>query len=212
MSGNRVGRVLEIKTGTVTETAFVQTAAYINLLGDAWRTDAAGFTYDEVSRKHTLNGRPVKSVTQIIRGFSYFGRFGNNTPDNIKYAAERGTAVHTVCAQYDMGMEPSGGDPRIEPYFEAWRKFRRETGVHFPDPQKSIEVPMVASDGSYCGKIDRITCDGDRYDPMVVNLLDDGDWKVIVPKKTYAYYLNVFRASQAAHEFYGGTNELIEEE
>jgi len=58
--------------------------------------------FDADTHQYTLDGRVILSVTQRIQ---QAGLLGSASPWYTPKAAERGTAVHLACAQWDTGKD-----------------------------------------------------------------------------------------------------------
>ena len=112
-------------------------------------------TFDESKHEYRINGRPVPSVTQVLKeagliDSTFF------TPE----AALRGQHVHTACALWDKGeLDTCALDPVLVPYLEAWQKFRKESGV----TPTIIEEPFCSLEHGFAGTIDRAWLDGKHF-------------------------------------------------
>ena len=85
---------------------------------------AKEFRYYPKKHLYTINGRPVPSVTQIIRGI--FGEFNN---PNAEWYMQRGSAVHlAIHLEINNKLDWNTVDPRITGYINAFHKFLKETG------------------------------------------------------------------------------------
>lgn len=83
-------------------------------------------SFDPAEHAYTWRGKPVPGVTSVIRG-SLGDPFERVARDVLEHARQRGSAVHKACELDDEGrLDEATVDPRIVPYVEAWRKFRRE--------------------------------------------------------------------------------------
>jgi hypothetical protein len=76
------------------------------------------------SHVYSVDGRRVPGVTTVLAAERLIdSRFF--TPE----AAQRGTAVHAAVEQDDRGiLDEAFLDPRILPYLEGWRRFKRDNG------------------------------------------------------------------------------------
>lgn len=117
------------------------------------------FIYDEINRKHTLDGKPIPSVTQVIEVCDSWLKT-HRQDENVKYALEKGRSIHLACELFDKGLlspEPNALDSRIQPYLESWIKFLNT----FNPKWISIEQPLFNQQYRFCGKPDRVaTIDG----------------------------------------------------
>lgn len=84
---------------------------------------------------YIVNGKPVRSVTQIRDDAGLGDNFSMVPPDLLRQAQNRGNAVHAACAFLDAGELDWGSvDPRIEGYVRAYEEFKRITKI------KTIQV------------------------------------------------------------------------
>jgi hypothetical protein len=110
--------------------------------------------FDEKLHKYTWEGKPVPSVTQIMRvaGVSGYEDRQATSPALIKEAMEFGTNVHKVTAFDDLGtLDESTVDPQVMPCLQAWRKFKRDTGIVFT----AIEKMVYSDKHFFAGTLDR---------------------------------------------------------
>src|SRR5262245_45892632 len=81
--------------------------------------------YDVVTRRHTLDGHPVPSVTQIL-SVAYPNRFAGVPADVLAHKAAIGTAVHTAAhyhAEHDLRESSIQHMDDIAVRFAAWKWF-----------------------------------------------------------------------------------------
>lgn len=84
----------------------------------------AGLAFDPDAHAYALDGVPVYGVTTILKLAGYVS---SEWFDD--FARDRGSAVHLAAHYDDLGdLDVARMDPRLEPYLDAWRLFRRETG------------------------------------------------------------------------------------
>ena len=89
-------------------------------------TAAINFQFTEATHEYTVDGIRVPSVTQILESAGLVDYRGI-PPETLRYAAERGTAVHLASVYYDQeDLDPDSLDPQVAKYLAAWRKFRLE--------------------------------------------------------------------------------------
>lgn len=124
-------------------------------------------TFDAAAHAYAWSGRPVPSVTSIIR--SVLGDpFERVAAPVLEHARQRGSAVHKACELDDEGrLDESTVDRRIVPYVEAWREFRRE----FPFTVLFAETPLYSMVNGFAGT------------PDVAAQLDDGS-VICIDRKT----------------------------
>lgn len=112
--------------------------------------------FDPAKHEYRIDGKPVPSVTQVIASLYDFSAIP-------RWVVERkgaiGTAVHAACEWYDEGcLDRESVDPVIEPYFEAWRRFRLESEIDLVEVEKRLACPVLR----YAGTVDRIVDRGGR--------------------------------------------------
>ena len=85
----------------------------------------AGFEFDPVAHRYTLNGREMPSVTTILRELD---DFSNVPAHRLAAAGDRGTRVHTACNLAVLGtLDENTVDYEVRPYLDQFRKFLRES-------------------------------------------------------------------------------------
>lgn len=95
--------------------------------------------------RYTISGRPVPSVTEIIRDV-----LGGWFPCDAWYL-ERGTAIHSCMAMVLRG-KAFDCDPRIEGFVAAGRKFLADTGAELV----VCEIKVESIIHQYCGRLDAV--------------------------------------------------------
>jgi hypothetical protein len=91
-------------------------------------------TFDEANHVYTLDGEAVPSVTQILKAEGFID-------DSFydEYSRDRGTAVHKAIHLHNNDdLDEESLDPVIAPYLEAWKKFKRETGLVVSESEKAF--------------------------------------------------------------------------
>lgn len=118
--------------------------------------------FDAESHSYTIGQERLPSVTQVLDMISDLDSIPKH---KLKYAAERGDAVHFGCELHDRDqLDWDTVDPELVPYIEAWIKFRRQTGF-VPD---KIEHRMFHPILRFAGTLDRT---GILYDkPTVLDI------------------------------------------
>lgn len=114
--------------------------------------------FDEALHRYTFSGRPVPSVTQVMRPLTDVA-YGQIAPSVLKAAADFGTAVHACTEYFDQGdLDEETVAPEWRPYLDAyvaWKETMRPT-------IERIEWRLACS--KYAGTIDRVaTIAGDRW-------------------------------------------------
>jgi hypothetical protein len=96
------------------------------------------------------NGLVVPGVTSILD--ATFQVFAKVPPDVLEYARELGTIVHETTELYDRNdLDAQSVDPVVEPYLEAWIKFRREQQPQILAIEQTVFHPLYG----YAGMFDR---------------------------------------------------------
>lgn len=109
---------------------------------------------DEATHAYTLDGRPIRSVTQILSDVGII-----DTRWYTPEAALRGKYVHEATHYHDEGsLAMDSLDPQIAPYVQGWIDFRKTTGFR----PLLIEQRIWHSCG-YAGTLDRAGFLGDRF-------------------------------------------------
>jgi len=115
--------------------------------------EVVSFDFATEEHEYTVNGKPVPSVTQIIRGAGLLSSFYKPS------GASRGTAVHHALEVADMFGETWESwledlDDELKPYADAYRKFRKESLFDIISIEERI---LAESDGMiYAGTFDRL--------------------------------------------------------
>lgn len=80
----------------------------------------------EESHTYLLDGNPVPSVTEIIKPMVDMSRVPRET---LEYKRSLGKAVHKAIELYErQDLDVDTLDQEALPFFEAWIKFKQETG------------------------------------------------------------------------------------
>lgn len=81
--------------------------------------------FDEQSHTYKLNGAQVPSVTQIIKPLVKEG----GSDETRDYKRQIGKALDAAISMNERNtLDIYGLDPAIVPFFDAWLKFKRESG------------------------------------------------------------------------------------
>lgn len=118
--------------------------------------------FDAASHTYTIGGERLPSVTQVLEMLTDLDQI---PAQKLRYAAERGDAVHYGCELHDRDeLDWDTLEAELAPYVEAWIKFRRQTGF-VPD---KIEHRMFHPAMRFAGTLDRT---GILYDlPTVLDI------------------------------------------
>jgi hypothetical protein len=94
-----------------------------------------GALFDYAQHAYTLDGRPIPSVTQILKATGASASFDEVPAHLLERKRQIGQAAHAATHFYDEGdfdaeMERAyfaqeAAEP-VRPYYDAWRKFRAE--------------------------------------------------------------------------------------
>ena len=106
-------------------------------------------TFDEERHFYALDGKPLPSVSKIIRMAGLAPDLSKIPPDVLEKARRRGIAVHTICEQMDRGEDPLV-HPDLEPYADAYALFLRESGYRSEDTEQMVYHPDLL----YAGRLD----------------------------------------------------------
>lgn len=158
--------VLDIKSGKAEPWAALQTAAYTLV------EESPELEFIEDIHRYRFRGTILPSVTTILKDEGFI-----DTSFYNEYGRTRGTYVHKARYLDDCGeLDEDSIDPAIEPYLQAWRKFRAESGF---TPIIS-EVPMVCTSLLYAGTPDAIgKFPSGVITRAAVELKNDGTYRLI---------------------------------
>jgi hypothetical protein len=114
---------------------------------------------NEESHAYTLDGRPIRSVTQILGDVGII-----DTTWFTPEAALRGKYVHEATHYHDEGsLEMGSLDPAISPYVQGWIDFRKMTGF-----RPLLMEQRVWHSSGYAGTLDRFGLIGSR--PILIDI------------------------------------------
>jgi len=114
---------------------------------------APALVFHQDTHQYLLDGRPVLSVTQILKLAGLSSDFEHVSPLVLERKREIGEAVHMATQYLDEGtLSWSSVDPEVEPYVRAYERFRAETGIV---PIYS-ELRVYHRVHRYAGTLDRI--------------------------------------------------------
>jgi hypothetical protein len=112
------------------------------------------FAFDEATHRYTLDGRPLVSVTQALKGAGVVD-FSGIPEATLENARRRGKAVHAACHYLDEGdLLESSVKPHILPYVKAWAKAKAELGLEVL--KEFTEKPIYHPTLLYAGTPDRV--------------------------------------------------------
>lgn len=118
--------------------------------------------FDVESHTYTLDGKPVPSVTTIIRALEREA-LARVPAEILEWKRGLGQQVHMACQLDDEGDLHEGTlDERIVPYMRAWRAFRDDFGFRV----RMNEQPLASRRYRFAGTVDRV---GTITRPMAVD-------------------------------------------
>lgn len=106
-------------------------------------------TFDAEKHEYRDCGVRLPSVTQIIADAGLYG----NTSYFTEYTRDRGSFVHKAIEYHLSGeLDEATLDPVIVPYFEAWKRFEKESDY----VSESCELMLSSQIYRYAGTIDHV--------------------------------------------------------
>lgn len=108
-----------------------------------------GLVFNPKKHEYFYQGVKFPSVTQIIADAGLYG----DTSFYTDYSRDRGTLVHIII-QWHLGnmLDESSIDPVLQPYFNAWCKFVKESAYVSDD----CERPMANDIYRFAGTVDHV--------------------------------------------------------
>lgn len=104
--------------------------------------------FDADKHEYRWNGRVIPSVTTVIKSLGL-----TNADWYTDDARDRGQMVHLATALDDRGeLDESTVDERIAGYLDAWRHWRKVSGL----VAEFIEQPVYSAELDYAGTPDRV--------------------------------------------------------
>lgn len=108
-------------------------------------------TFDAATHTYRLDGRVVRSVTQLIAQL-YRGAFDNIPEAILDRKRDIGVAVHAATELIDADdLDEASVDPAIAGYLEAYRKFLRVEKPEWSMSETQLGHPTLG----YAGTLDR---------------------------------------------------------
>lgn len=106
-------------------------------------------TFDAEKHEYRDCGVRLPSVTQIIADAGLYG----NTSYFTEYTRDRGSFVHKAIEYHLSGvLDEDTLDPVIVPYFEAWKRFEKESSY----VSEQCELILSSKIYRYAGMIDHV--------------------------------------------------------
>lgn len=111
----------------------------------------AELTFDEATHTYRLAGQVVPSVTQLLQPIA--PDFSMVPPHVLEAKRALGTEVHFACElDDDDDLDEDSVPAAVEPYLQAWRKFKADTGaVVLANERKLVHAGL-----RYAGTLDRL--------------------------------------------------------
>jgi len=151
---------------------------------------------DEKTHVYTLNSTVKTGVTQAI---DFLYDFGGASKQRLRFAAERGKAVHLACHLLDeRRLDWRTVDPRTKGYVKAWRNCcESSTFVSFES-----ELRVYNPRHDFAGTLDRIGAFRDE-DRCVLDIKTSATPSDVAGLQTAAYLLayNYRRAKKAERRY-----------
>lgn len=105
-------------------------------------------TFDPVGHVYQLDGKTLPHVTGILASEGLI-----DSSWFTEYGRDRGRLVHRVIQLYDDGeLEEATVDPILQPYLQAWQRFKAESGFIVD----ASEVAMASDIYQVAGMVDKI--------------------------------------------------------
>jgi RecB family exonuclease len=105
--------------------------------------------FDAESHVYKVDGVPVPSVTQLLAPVK--PDFSMVPPDVLERKRQLGAAVHLAC-ELDDDDELEECDPAVQPYVDAWRKFKADTGAEVLMNEQQLYSQRLR----FAGTLDRV--------------------------------------------------------
>lgn len=102
-------------------------------------------TFDEEAHRYYWDGKPVPSVTQVLRGLTDYSMVDAET---LERARAQGVAIHKTIELYerdDLDELPAW----LEPYLDAWMKFKSETRFNVLSSEERVYHQTFGYAGTY---------------------------------------------------------------
>lgn len=108
-----------------------------------------GLTFNAETHEYKLQNVRLPSVTKIIADAGLYG----DTSYFTDYSRDRGSFVHQIIEWHlSKELDESTIDPVLMPYFEAWKRFERESSY----VSDSCETRLASATYRFAGTIDHI--------------------------------------------------------
>ena len=149
----------------------------------------AEIEFDEKKHQYKVDDKVVPSVTEILEHLTAPG-YNKINPSILEEAKERGTAVHELTEDIDLGFPPEYIDPFVAGYALAYMKFLGDYDVEWEYIEHQFYEPKMG----FCGTIDRVgKIDGcDCVLDIKTASSPSADQKIAVVCQTSAYGFAMF--------------------
>jgi hypothetical protein len=162
--------IIDIKTGVFQKWHAVQLAGYWGLLTECRASPSAvepEFRAD--GHRYFISGREVPSVSAVLKPLRP-SDFRHDPAD-----AQRGTDIHKMCEEYDLGTyrEEYGTRNEKRKYLDAWRSWKTDTDYDWEESER-IEWRLGSKKLWYAGTLDRAYGESGPISGTCVYLVADG--------------------------------------
>lgn len=107
-------------------------------------------TFDAERHEYRFLGGVVPSVTQVLQPLVDFSRVPREL---LEAKRDLGQRVHEACHFFDEDdLDEETIEADVEPYLEAWKRFRVETRVDILAAEQRVFEPLLM----YAGTLDRV--------------------------------------------------------
>ena len=118
-----------------------------------------GFIYNEETRIHTLNGKVIPSVSQVVEPISF--DYSKIKPSTLKGKQDLGVQFHKLVELYirdDLGNESEFLEevPALRLPFEAFKEYWIDVELKDASMTLAVEQSFCNSRLKYCGRPDQI--------------------------------------------------------
>lgn len=151
--------------------------------------------YDRGAHTYTLDGKPLKGITAMLRWQLHPDQYGNVPPEVLKRAAEKGSNVHDLCETWD-NFKIEADDPHLRDYIALTEGLKYEMSEYVVTDGEHFASPI--------DKVWRVNYNTfDIGDIKTTSTMDDKDIeKVTWQTSIYAYWLEKMNAGCKVRNLY----------
>lgn len=107
-------------------------------------------TFEEATHTYRFLGAVIPGVTELLRPLA---NFAGVPRDALEAKADLGRRVHLACQLFDEDdLDETSIEPDVQPYLNAWHKFRHDTGCTVLAVEQKVCEPTLM----YAGTLDRV--------------------------------------------------------